>query len=175
MSDPSGFSPDSGPVSKAAPTKSPPPPAACLVRFGEVRDLRGDPGTMGEMLNRAVHVTDSATWVRSGLGALAADPHLSIAGDADPTADLVLDVDLVKAYLGSQNMAKTANVVLRVRWKRDGGPEDTSVYRGSMTSINWIGGEAEIRGAFNHALSNLTEDLHRDVLSRCAAATAQHP
>lgn len=125
---------------------------------------------MGVLWGRAVYNFDTTAWVRSGLLTLSADPRIHFADDKEPAPDLTFDVELVKAYINADSMAKTTNVVLRVRWQG----ADSSVYRADQTGLSWGNSEGEAHAAFTAALASLMDDVHRDVMTRCAAKPSFH-
>jgi hypothetical protein len=139
---------------------------ACRVFIGDVRDLRPDPQSMGSISLRTVHAGDSAGWVRSGLQTLDRDKRLRIAGTA-ADADLVLDAEILKAYIMSITTQKAANVVIRVRYSRHGVAEGDAIYRGALNEVNWIGGDDETQGAFDDALSQVIAAVAADTAKRC--------
>ncbi len=143
---------------------------ACHIRLAGIQDLRTDPQVMGDIGGRMIHATDTVGWVRSGLEGLKQDPRIRLDDQASTDAsDLVLDVDLVKAYVLSITTEKTANVVLRVRYSRAGASAGEKVYRGVDLGANWVSGADETQSTFDRALTQLLEELDTDVIAHCAA------
>jgi hypothetical protein len=142
----------------------------CRVHIGEVKDSRSDPASMGQLGVRAVHAGDEAAWLRSGLLSLGRDKHIAMTDDAG-ASDLVVDAELLKAYIMSMtNTSKAATVVVRVRFSKAGSVADTAVYRGADTSTNWAAGTGETQSAFDDALAQMLADLRRDIVARCVHA-----
>jgi hypothetical protein len=145
---------------------------ACRLHLGEIRDMRGDPKSMGQIGDRLVHAEDSAAWVRSGLYSLARDPRLSVDGIGVNTFDLTLNVDLLKAYVLTMPETRANTVVLRIHYNQPGGATEEQIYRGSKTGLYWNGGNEETQGGLNRAFAMLLEPIHRDVLRQCALVTS---
>lgn len=146
----------------------------CQVFIRDVADKRMDKDTMGQIGDRTIHDADPASWLRSGLLTLNRDKHITIAG-SQKDSDLDLDVDLLKAYIISITSDKSANVVVRVHYSRNGAALGERVVRGVETGWNWGNGADEVQTAFNYALEDLLKTLAQDVDSRCAALRAGPP
>ena len=142
------------------------PGGVCRLRIASVRDTRVDPGSVGSMGPVAVHFADTAGWIGSALNSLARDPAIRIVTDYSQ-ADLVLDVEIVKAYISTITTEKTAKVVLHVRTSGRGVTARDDYYSGSDMSLNWVGGRAETEGALNDALTNAVRQIDRDVVTWC--------
>lgn len=142
------------------------PDGICRVRIASVRDTRIDPGAVGNLVGLAVHFTDTAGWIASALDSLGRDPAIRIVTDGGES-DLVLDVEIVKAYVATITTEKTARVVLHVHASGRGATARDDYYSGSDTSLDWIGGRAETEGALNDALTNAVRQIDRDVVIWC--------
>lgn len=138
----------------------------CRIRLVAVRDQRLDPQAMGDIGGRLVHASDARGWVQSGLLTLTLDPRIEFVDDT-ARSNLVLDVDLVNAYMLSITMDRSVSVVLRVRYSRQNKLQDEQVYRGVDTGTNWNSGREETQDAFDSALAQVIEDIDRDVGTRC--------
>ena len=169
-----------GPVDAAVPMPSSAPPASspqagrlvndgpqCAVRLADVLDVRPNANDLGMMGMRAVHAADSVAWLKSALAALNQDRRLHIV-DTDAEAQLVLRVELVKAYILTQNTQKSSNVVLRATFSRDGKEFDTQIARGRDEGANWAGGEEETQGSLNRAMVAAVWELDSAIAARCA-------
>jgi hypothetical protein len=141
---------------------------ACAVQLGEIRDLRLDPQSMGAIGYRPIRSADPVSWVRSGLVSITNDRRIAFVG-ADPNASFEIGADLMKAYILSQATQKSANVVLRIHYSRNGATWDERIYRGVDVGANWVGGEDESQSALDRALSSALEQIRQDLLTRCAA------
>jgi hypothetical protein len=159
------------PTSEAAPaeTTRAEKTAVCTVRLAAVRDQRTDPRSLGDTGLQPVLTDNSAEWIGSGIRSLDS-PSLKFIDQPEPGgAELVIDIDLLKAYAMNVNTNRIVSVVIRVKYSRHGTPIDEQVYRGSETGVNWSAGADETRDALNSALGKLREPVRQDILSRCAA------
>jgi len=139
----------------------------CRVRVAEIRDLRTDPQAMGMMDGRLIRSADTSAWVRSGFLSLGRDPRLQMI-EGDRQHDLAIDVDIVKAYAMSvTGETRSANVVLRVHYRRNDVSSGEQVYRGTENGANWSNGEGETQSAFDDALENLLKTVDSDLVVRC--------
>ncbi len=156
----------------AATAPAGPLPGACKVRLLPVHDTRADPTTMGSIGGKPVQSPDGPSWVMLALQTLGQDNHINlVAGDATD-ADIDVNVDLLKAYVISLTMSKSANVVVRAHYSHGANPPEDVVYRGVETGTNWASTQSESRGALGAALSQIVTQVHADVLQRCGAAKA---
>lgn len=142
---------------------------ACRLALATVRDGRGDSEFMGMLGNRVVRARDSAAWVRTGFESLKADARILLVEPGDPVAQVSLDVELLKANVASVNMAKTANVAVRVRYQSASGVASEKMLRGENADVNWNNGDNEAVDALNSALAEIVAVAHADVLASCAA------
>jgi len=90
--------------------------------------------------------------------------------DTDAEAALLLRVELVKAYILTQNTQKSSNVVLRAVYSRDGKDLDAQVARGRDEGVDWMFGEEEAQGSLNRALAAAVLELDNDIAVRCRAS-----
>jgi hypothetical protein len=141
---------------------------ACRVFIQGVRDLRPDNLSMGSV-NRPVLAADSAGWVRSGLQSLGRDRRIVVVSTA-AGADLVLDAEILKAYIMAITTQKAANVVIRVRYSHNGIAQGDAIYRGAINDMNWINGDSETQDAFNDALEQVIGAIAADAVVRCKPA-----
>lgn len=160
---PSNFTPSYGASWAHSHGKSQTP---CRIRIAQVSDKRTVKESMGNLGVRQVRSPDPAAWLKSGLETLGRDPGLQI---VDEQSDLDLDVELLKSYMLTITTDKSANVVVRVRYSRNGAALGEQVIRGTRTGWNWSNGSGEAEGAFDDALGDLLNMLDQDVESRCTA------
>jgi hypothetical protein len=146
----------------------------CLVHLADVRDARPDPNDLGMMGLRVVRTADSLTWVQTALGPLKQDRRLLFVGD-DKSAELVLKIELVKAYVMTMNTQKSANVVLRVGYDHEGKDLDAQIARGRDTGANWANGAGEAQGALDRALTAAVSELDDEIVARCHALESKKP
>ena len=147
------------------------PVAVCRIGLAAIRDSRLDPGSMGSIAYRTLRMPDSAAWFRAGFLALNRDPRLKLS-EGMQNADLVMDVEVVKAYVMSITSSKTATVIFRVRYSRQGTPLDEQIYRGDNVNWNWNSGEGESQSALDGTMAEALKQIDRDALLRCAQTWA---
>lgn len=161
-----------GQTAAAEPKPAPPPVKACNVRLGPVHDLRADPETMGDLYGKPIQGKELPAWLSYSFEVLGHDPHINLVGADAKEVDVDLSVDILKAYLMATAMAKSANVVVRVHFTGGAVPAEDHVYRGIDSGVNWVGSQAESKGAMSRALTELVTQVHTDLTRRCAAATS---
>jgi hypothetical protein len=142
------------------------PGGICRLRIASVRDTRIDPRSVGSMGGFDVHFTDTAGWISSALNSLGSDPAIRIVTEKSES-DLVLDVEIVKAYIDTITAEKIARVVLRVHASGWGVTAPDHYYSGNDRSVDWINGRAETEGALNDALTNAVRQIDKDVVTWC--------
>ena len=147
------------------------PVAVCRIGLAAIRDSRLDPGSMGSIAYRTLRMPDSAVWFRAGFLALNRDPRLKLS-EGRENADLVMEVEVVKAYVMSITSSKTATVIFRVRYSRQGTPLDEQIYRGDNVNWNWNSGEGESQSALDGTMADALRQIDRDALVRCARTWA---
>lgn len=141
----------------------------CAVHLTDVIDVRPDPNDFGMVGQRSVRSPDSVAWLRAALSTLQQEARLRFVDD-DRRAEITIRIELVKAYIMTMNTQKTANVVLRARYSRNGTAIDTQIARGRDTGVNWANGSDEVRGALNRALSAAVSELGNAIVIRCRAS-----
>jgi hypothetical protein len=146
---------------------------SCAVTVAEIKDVRSDQQTMGNLGGRPLYVTDAAAWVRAGIAARRTpDPVRygdSLAAHPDePT----LKIELIKAYIITITSVKSANVVLRVTRSQNGSEPQTQIYRGRDTGLNWAASDDEAQGALDAALSDALDRMETDMKMRCQLSHA---
>jgi len=146
---------------------------ACVVTLAHIRDLRSDTQSMGYIGARPVRAADTAAWLRSGFQSLNRDPRIKIADGTSGASGLVLNVEMLKAYMISITTDKSATLVLRVRYTAGNAPVQEQIYRGTNTSSNWDAGDGETQTAFDAALEQALLSIDADIVARCAAASAK--
>lgn len=140
--------------------------AACPLQLTAVRDTRPDPASLGAMGSRPVRAADFAGWARAGMAT-----RLD-AGNGGASPAVQLEAEVLKAYVQGVAMSKSVDIVMRVRVSRDAAPIAEALYRGSVTMVNWAGGESEVHGAFAKALASLVDQLRADSPRWCMARPA---
>lgn len=147
---------------------------ACHLAVAAVNDGRADSESMGMLGGRVVRARDSAAWVRAAFESLKSDARISLVEPGSPTAQVSVDVELLKAHVASVNMAKTANVAVRVRYQSGAAGASEKTLRGESTDVNWNSGDNEALDLMNSALAEIVAVVHADVLAGCAAAASRN-
>lgn len=157
------------------PERAKKPVVSCEVYLEKIDDLRADKEHMGSVAGRPIHGVDMLTWLSTGLSTLDAAGYRM---DSEPSqaANLVVDVELLKAYLESQSTSIASTIVVRVTYKR---PDATvlgqQLYRGSDTSLNWANGDGEINTDFKLATADMLQKVQPDMGRYCASARQPGP
>jgi hypothetical protein len=154
------FTPPSARWSPMADNSSTAETGVCRIHLTSVSDVRSDTQAMGTMGLRAVRISDSAGWIRSGIQSLSRDPRLQFVDDQPAFS---FNIELVKAYAQSRGTERTSTVVLRADYSAD----DKQVYRGADTSLNWNNTDSETQSGLDSALAQVLEALDRDIVARC--------
>ena len=144
---------------------------ACAVHITDIRDLRWHVPAAGKLSGRAVEVEQVAPWIRQALSSIFSDSRLRFdyrRDQADPT-DIVVEVEVLKVYLASLDIDKTADVVLRIRYRRGGVVLGEQIYRGAYASLQFSDGADEAMDALNHAMTIARDTVHRDILYECSS------
>lgn len=141
----------------------------CAVYLADVRDLRGDKDDLGQIGDMLVQSQDTSAWIGAAIRSLARPPDIVFVNSSASSA-ITLNVDLVKAYISTINMAKDAAVVVKVRYSRDGVVLDEMSYRGADTDVFWGLDKPEMAIALNNALRRALVPLRGDLLARCQTA-----
>ena len=139
----------------------------CRIGLAAIRDIRVDPGSMGSIAYRTLRMPDSAKWFRAGFLALNRDPRLKLSEGTD-NADLVMEVEVIKAYVMSITSSKTAAVIFRVRYSKQGTTIDEKFYRGGDVNWNWNSGEGESQSVLDATMADALKQIDRDAVARCA-------
>lgn len=141
----------------------------CAVHVADVRDVRLDPNDLGMAGQRYVQTVDSVAWLSGALSSMKNDPRLRFV-DNDDDAEFTLRIELVKAYIMTITTQKSANVVLRANYSRNGTAIDTQIARGRDTGANWANGSEEVQGALNRALSAAVSELDNAIVTHCRSS-----
>lgn len=157
---------------KLSRTSAAAPRAICRLHVGQLRDLRSDTRSLGEIGGRPIHAMDVQAWVRSGLLSLDRNGTIVLV-ESGQESDADISVDIQRAYVFSQATTKAANIALTVHYNsRTGAVVDDRSFRGSDEGMNWASGDSEAQSALNRALANALEQLQTNILAHCTARPA---
>jgi len=144
-------------------------PGTCAVRIAEIRDERTDPHVLGDTVGQPVRVEDSGAWVGSALRSLDGQSGLAFADRPEIDGrELVMSVELLKAYTVHLATDRAATVVIRVKYSRSGTPIDEKIYRGAVNDLNWSNGADETLASLNDALGKLLKPVREDISRYCS-------
>ena len=142
--------------------------ATCAVRIAEVLDQRTDPHVLGDTVTQPVRVENSADWISSALRSLDGQSGLEFVDrPAVDGRELVMSVELLKAYTVHLATDRAATVVIRVKYSRGGTPIDEQIYRGATNGLNWSNGAGETLASLNDALGKLLKPVREDISRHC--------
>ena len=152
------------PVSADDPSTAP-SKSSLRVAWLAIEDQRLDATSLGHIGNDAYVAKSILPWVNQQLCAIRGT---SFAEAEDPAkADLVIKPTLLKLYIQNINIAKSAVVVLRLEFLRQGKPSGQFTCRGQYTGMNWWNSDEEMAGAIQEAfadcLLNLTASLELNI------------
>ena len=142
----------------------------CSFYLQPVQDMRTDKEDLGKVIGKPVHEGDMAGWLTSGVISLEADGY-RVDTSASGSDQLIVHMDLLKAYMHGVGTSIVTNIVTRITYMRaDGTILGQQVYRGSDTSIDWVGGDGEVNTDFRLATTDLLKQVEQDLSHYCAAA-----
>jgi hypothetical protein len=150
------------------------PQAACRLLVVEIVDDRLDPSMLGAVGGRTVHApADMQAWMRSVLGGLDRSGIAVEFGDLNKadSSELVAKAELKTAWVSSATTAKTASVVLAMRYFRAGTQIKAADYRGSISATNWASTQDEIQGMIDRAFDQVLAQAAGDIRVACVPAS----
>jgi hypothetical protein len=119
-------------------------------------------------------------WVRDGLAALS-QAHYRVSFDETGSPAprqgqfLVIDVEILKAYLHTVVTAKSATLVLSVNYRPAGRPGQVRIYRSQKASVNWTASASEVEAAMNMAMTAILADIADDIALKCGTQASRQP
>lgn len=149
----------------------------CNVIVSSIVDKRHGKEGFGALSYVDTYAASVPLWVRDGLAALKEARYNVFFEDSGSPAPrqgqfLVIDVEILKAYLHTVLSAKSATIVLSVNYQPAGQPGQVKVYRSQKTSVNWTGGASEVEDAMNMAMTAMLANIVDDIERQCAAQDA---
>ena len=148
-------------MAQATPSKDPSSTRAegRTVALQTVMDARPDGQELGRVGGRPFKSNDVRDWVHAALHETLHHEGYAFADDSAVT----LRPKILKAYVDSIDVVKTAVVVLEVSYVRADGRAVRRVYRGQQSGVNWNSGEEEVMGALKKALQTCLRRFVVDV------------
>ncbi len=131
-------------------------------RLLSTKDVRRNKRSLGRVACRNVKNEHVLTWLTQGFQAIGIPP-----GDPKQINQNIIGVhvSLMMLYARSIETSMSCNVVLKVRFSRDGSELKQAVYRGNHICLNWASGEGEIDACFDQALTNALEPIQADMMA----------
>jgi hypothetical protein len=163
------YTPRTVPAARATPL----PKTVCRMRVVEIVDDRMDPNVLGAVGGRTVRApADMQAWMRSVIGGLDRSGIAVEFGDKGPAgpSGLIAKAELKTAWVSSATTAKTASVVLSLRYFRAGELIKTADYRGSISAPNWGSTHDEIQRMIDRAFDQVLSQAAGDIRAACLPA-----
>lgn len=144
-------------------------PVVCVHTIDDQRPLNDELGKVG---GRSFSAKDVPAWIEQRFRNLAS-PAFTLADTNTATKPaLTIRPRILKAYVGSVDITKTAVIVVEVDYI---GADDTItslVYRGQHAAMNWASDEEEVRSALEKALNRCLTRVKADIEQRIKTAPA---
>ncbi len=122
------------------------------------------------MSSQPVLIDNSGDWISSALRSLNGESGLEFVDRPEVDgSELVMSVELLKAYTILMATDRAATVVIRVKYSRGGTPIDEHVYRGADNDLNWFNGAGETLASLNAALGKLLKPVREDISRLCSS------
>lgn len=131
----------------------------CTFRIEVIEDRRDDK-SLGRLARTRVDGEGFIDWFAHGMS--------SIPGHTDGAAARTLKVEVLKGYIQSIGVMKSANLVVRVVTTDPTG-QRVVMFRGVHNSTNWNSSENEVQAAFDLALADLQQQMGTDLQKHCGS------
>lgn len=134
--------------------------SACDVRVGNFVDKRSDRSSLGSVAGRPLQAKNLGDMVEQGYRHhLSSMPSIRLVDDssAEVTTPVVVEGEILKAYMHSIATSMAANVALRIRLSNGGETADEHIVRGRDTSLNWASGDGELQEGLSAAMLQAAE------------------
>ena len=146
------------------------PVAVLSVAWRPIEDRRLDRKLLGHIGPQAYVAESILPWIDRQLGAIHG-PDLIIVNNP-AKADVVITPYLLKFYLQSIDVTKSAVVVLALKFEPSGQPAQERIYRGQYAGMNWSDSDEEmigaLRAAFSDCLHHIVTDLETQAQLKAA-------
>jgi len=141
----------------------------CVIYVAKVTDVSGESGRVATTIPRDIDHSESASWLREEILALARLKLPLVDGGAStPPADQPrIDFQLERAHLQHQSSSISAVLVGSAVIQGPDRNASSKHYRGRDTSMYVFGSSLEIQQSFDRALSNLTRSMVGDIAQLC--------
>ncbi|MDB5709914.1 MAG: hypothetical protein JWL96_1984 [Sphingomonas bacterium] len=147
----------------------------CAVHIVEIVDIRRSPEMLGMLGGKPVLAPpDRTVWLISivnGLKARGIAVDFSNPGVESP-AVVNAHVTLQTAWIDAVQVSLNESAVFKIQAKGSDGRSIDQYYRGSASRMNWVLGDAEIKGGLNIAFSRALDAMARDLVGLCGKAAS---
>jgi uncharacterized lipoprotein YajG len=124
-----------------------------------VIDSRSDPAALGRVAGTLFTSDDASTWLANSIQqSLLTEGYVF-----SESASFSVQTRILKLYVDSIDIAKTAVLVLEVKFSRADGRAVTRIYRGQQVGINWASGEGEVLASLRKCLTTCLREMIKDV------------
>ena len=144
------------------------------IRLNPIIDMRPADASLGLVAGRPFTAGDLIQWIDHELAASASKTAHALDGMHD-VADLdttTVSPRLLKAYVSSVSLAKTAVIVLQIDYTFPTGATETKIFRGQFAGANWSSTEAEVTNALKRAFANCAQKWIVDLNARLSVPKA---
>ena len=147
------------------------PASQSQIRLHAVEDRRSvADSTLGSVGNRPFRATDLSEWIAQELGQLGGGLHVVTGSGEGPPPLLKIHPRLLKAYVDSVGLTKTAVIVLEIEFVPASGERETHVFRGQHAAMNWSSSESEVIDALRKALAQCMDKVRPRIAERLPRA-----
>jgi|GEM_PF-2523403 len=149
----------SPPASKSEPVRREAKTGAVIVEFATTKDCRLDPEALGSVAGRRFDGDNAGPWIDAGLKTLDSAYYTVRTDPRHPPATITAHPTLLKLYVDSVAITKTAVVVIQLDFDLPGNRTATRFYRGQYAGMNWGSGAGEMTSALHLALDDCLKKI----------------
>lgn len=131
-------------------------------RLLSIKDARRNKKSLGRVSRRNVENEYVLTWLTQGLETIGITP---IDSKEINQNGIEVDVSLIMLYARSVEANICCDVVLKVKFSKDGNELKQTIYRGNDIRLNWVSGKGEIDACFDRALAEALESIQADMIT----------
>jgi hypothetical protein len=143
---------------------------AARIRVLPLEDKRMNTDNLGRVAGRVFSANEIGDWANQRLQRLSSTAFVLVpdGGTGEPPR-LTLQPRLLKTYVDSVSVSKSAVVVIEVEFSSPASPNAVRVYRGQQTNLNWSSSAGELTGALEVALDRCALQLQGEIEARLRA------
>jgi hypothetical protein len=145
------------------------------IRLRPSVDMRPADTGLGNVAGRPFAAENLMPWIDRELAKLAAQTANIIADTSeapDTTGSEIITVHprLLKVYVDSVSVARTAVVVLQIDYTTSAGVTETKIFRGQFAGANWASGDNEVKSALKRAFFSCAQKWTDDLKARLSTS-----